>query len=325
MKKSLSGALAGSLVLGMLCVPMCAFAKEDTITVTISAYDFNAVDGGLSTASADGVILDSYSVTVPVGTTDAEAVQKAFEDNNISLTLSESYYGGYYVSEINGLSEYSNPAAEPDYSGWMVEYNNDHFTNSGIGALGADGDGVLSDGDAIAFHYSLDGGVDLGSAYSGIPVLNTLTVGGKTVALAKTISYDESWNAIFAFSADGAPIEGDGTAENPFVLSYDLGEVESSKASVSYTASHYFAVDGIGETHDFAEPLNFTVTTQSGLVSYYTVKADYSIAPSADDGKKPEDGNQSASTGDAAAAGILFAMAALAAAAAVVSRRTEEA
>lgn len=350
MKKSLSGALAGSLVLGMLCVPMCAFADEATITVTVSAYDFNAVDGGIAAASADGVILDQYSVEVPVGTTDVEAIQKAFEDNGISLTVSESYYGGYYVSEINGLSEYSNPAAEPDYSGWMLEYNDDHFTNYGVGSLGANGDGVLSDGDAIEFHYSLDGGTDLGSVYSGIPVLNSLTVGDKTVALAKTTSYDESWNPVFSFTADGEAIEGEGTEENPFVLSYDLGEVESSEAAVSYIASHYFAVDGITEIHDFSEPLHFTVATESGLVSYYTVNADYTLVPDGDDegGQDDEnnntddenntngdnnandennadDENQSAPTGDTAAAGILFAVAAAAVAAAAASRKAEEA
>lgn len=322
MKKSLSGALAGSLVLGMLCVPMCAFADEDTITVTVSAYDYNAVDGGIGAASADGVILDQYSVEVPVGTTDAEAIKKAFEDNGISLTLSESYYGGYYVSEINGLSEYSNPAAEPDYSGWMLEYNNDHFTNYGVGSLGANGDGVLSDGDALEFHYSLDGGTDLGSAYSGIPVLKSLTVGEKTVALEKVISYDESWNPIFTFNADGQPIEGEGTEENPFVLKYDLGEVESAEASVSCSASKYFTVAGIEAKHDFAEPLKFTVTTEAGLSSYYEVSASYTLkednntdTDKNDDNKNDnnnEDNNDASNTGDVTAAYALAAMALLA-------------
>lgn len=334
MKKRLSAALAGSLVLGMLCVPMGVFADEDTITVTVSAYDFNAVDGGIASASEDGVILDQYSVEVPVGTTDVEAIQKAFEDNGISLTVSESYYGGYYVSEINGLSEYSNPAAEPDYSGWMLEYNDDHFTNWGVGSLGANGDGVLSDGDALEFHYSLDGGTDLGTAYNGIPVLKSLTVGEKTIALEKVISYDENWNSIFTFTADGEAIEGEGTEENPFVLSYDLGEVESSEASVSYIASHYFAVDGLTETHDFADPLNFTVATESGLVSYYTINASYTIKEAdetetgatdidATDNNVP--GANANGTGDATAVYALFAMALLALLALGVSKKYCEA
>lgn len=300
----------------MLCVPNLAFADDDTITVTVSAYDYNAVDGGISGASSTGVILDSYTVEVAVGTTDVEAVKQAFEENNISITVSESYYGSYYVSEINGLSEYSNPTAEPDYSGWMLEYNNDCFTNYGFGYLGANGDGVLSDGDSIELHYSLDAGADLGTAYYGIPSLSSLTVGGTTVSLAKTVTYDENWNTVLAFTADGEEISGSGTEADPFVLTFDLGEVETSTASVTYTASHYYTVTGISESYDFYSPLSFTVSTDSGYVSYYTVNATYTLADTGDVGD-----NGSAETGETTAAIHLLAIMALASVCLIVERK----
>ena len=322
MKKNFGArALACSMVLGTLLVPNLAFADDDTITVTVSAYDYNAVDGGLSGASSTGVILDSYSVEVAAGTTDIEAVKQAFEDNGISVTVSESYYGGYYVSEINGLSEYSNPDASPDYSGWMLEYNDDCFTNYGFGYLGEAGDGVLSDGDTIELHYSLDAGVDLGTYYNGIPVLNTLTVGSATVSLAKTITYDESWNSIFSFTVDGEVISGSGTEADPFVLTFDLGEVESSTAAVSYTASHYYTVTGLSESVDFSSPLSFTVSTDSGLVSYYTVNATYTLAESTEDSE-----NTSSNEGDTAALSALLALLVCAGFVLTLERRiTEEA
>ncbi len=305
MKKNFVKALACSMVLGTLLVPNFAFADDDTITVTVSAYDYNAVDGGISGASSTGVILDSYSVDVAAGTTDIEAVKQAFEDNGISITVSESYYGGYYVSEVNGLSEYSNPTASPDYSGWMLEYNDDCFTNYGFGYLGVNGDGVLSDGDSIELHYSLDAGVDLGTYYNGIPVLNTLTVGDTTVSLAKTISYDENWNSIFSFTVDGEEISGTGTEGDPFVLSFDLGEVESATAAVSYTASHYYTVTGLSENADFSESLSFTVSTDSGLVAYYTVNATYTLAeveePTTEETSEAEETETSAETDDTSA------------------------
>jgi hypothetical protein len=335
MKKNLSKVLGASLVLGMLCVPACAFAEEDTITVTVSAYDYNAVDGGLSAASADGVILDQYQVELPAGSTDVDAVKKAFEDNGISLTVSDSYYGGSYVSEIGGLSEYANPTAEPDYSGWMLEYNGDHFTNYGLGSLGANGDGVLSDGDVLSFDYSLDGGVDLGSVYSGIPVLNSLTVGGQTKALAKVISYDENWNSIYSFTVDGEEATGSGTEDDPFVLTYDLGTVDSSAAEVSFSASHYFAVDGVEDSHDFAETLKFTVSTASGLVSYYEVQADYEVEQEETEDNTTEDpagdtdaepvGDQANNTGDMIAFYGLLSIVVLAAGVLAVSRKYDEA
>lgn len=334
MKKRLSAALAGSLVLGMLCVPMGAFADEDTITVTVSAYDYTAVEAGIATASGNGIILDQYSVEVPSGTTDVEAIQKAFEDNGISITVSESYYGGYYVSAINGLSEYSNPEAEPDYSGWMMEYNNDNFTNWGIGTLGEAGDGVLRDGDSIEFHYTVDAYADLTLFH--IPIVSALTVGGQTITMDETIDYDENWNTVHTFTVNGEKITADGSAENPFVLEYDLGEVESSVAEISYELfSDYVSVSGIEESHDFAEPLSFHVITKGGKTSYYTVYANYTLIPEETDAPKDEDNkaedelkdseDQSVPAGDAASAGLLFAAVAAAFAAAVVSRKAEEA
>ena len=67
---------------------MTAYAAEaeDTRTITVSAYDYTAVDAGLEGASETGVIMEQ-KVTVDKDATTQQIVQKAFDEAGISVTM----------------------------------------------------------------------------------------------------------------------------------------------------------------------------------------------------------------------------------------------
>lgn len=277
MKKKMLGLVCSGLIMGLMTVPAMA---DDEISVTVSVYDYAAVEAGIEGASQEGVIIDKYEVKVPAGTTDKEVVIKAFEDNSIAFEADTSY--GFYVSSINGLAGYSNPDAVPDYSGWMLEYNGDGFTNWGIGYLGANGDGVVADGDVIEFDYSLYMGADLGT--QSAPILNEVKIGDKTVELCKKlVKYDDTTYApVFDYLVDGEAIKGTGTEEDPFVIEVELGKVADKNIAVSASASKYYTISGLAESSDFAKPMVVTVESKYGQKSYVSINAIYEAAETGD-------------------------------------------
>jgi hypothetical protein len=94
-------------------------------------------------------------------------------------------------------------------------------------------------------------------------------------------------------------------------------------------------VDGVEDSHDFTDPLKFTVSTASGLVSYYEVQADYEVEqeetgdnttqdPAGETDAEPGE-DQANDTGDIAAVYGLLSIAVLAAGVLAVSRKYDEA
>lgn len=79
--------------------------------------------------------------TLPYGSTVLDLFEQALKDANLTFTNA----GGNYISEINGLSEFSNGSN----SGWMYLINNKH-SEYGINEQ------ELESGDRIIFHYTDD-------------------------------------------------------------------------------------------------------------------------------------------------------------------------
>ena len=90
----------------------------------------------------NGIILDTYSVTVSAGSSAYDALEKACGDNGVKLTASRSVYG-IYVSGINNLDEKDCGKS----SGWVYGVN-------GVNPNKSCGKYKLADGDTVVFSYT---------------------------------------------------------------------------------------------------------------------------------------------------------------------------
>ena len=252
----------------------------DTIEVTFIVTAYTAWEEGLY----DGDTYLEATVEVPAGTTAAEAFALAMEENNIDYVMDTTY--GSYVSSINGLSAYSNPSAEPDYSGWMLQYNYDGYTNYGLDYLGPDGDGVIENGDMIEFDYSLYMGADLGMGASVAAPLLAIGIGEEEVRIERTFTgYDENYCATFTYDLEdsdkeqGSTMTGSGTEEDPFVITIKLDGDEYTDSELDYYLVPYDC-DGVQDiseedTYDFANDLTFVMRSNYDQVGYYRIHVDF--------------------------------------------------
>ena len=240
------------------------YASEATpgdagITVKVGVHDYTAVDAGIKDASKDGKILET-EVEVPKGTSTKDVIEKAFEDNDIQYSMTESGY----VSEINNLS--SEDAG--GYSGWLLSYNNDDYANGGVSAI------TLSDGDTLSFDYTVNVDMatdDIGTGWYGNPYFKEISVGGKTHEMTSEYIYP---NAVYKI--DGEVTEDKGTADDPFELTYILPEdTDITTVETDYVTSlnsHYAIVDGLEKMNDFTGGIDFSVSSLGGThKSYYHV------------------------------------------------------
>lgn len=240
------------------------YASEATpgdagITVKVGVHDYTAVDAGIKDASKDGKILET-EVEVPKGTSTKDVIEKAFEDNDIQYSMTESGY----VSEINNLS--SEDAG--GYSGWLLSYNNDDYANGGVSAI------TLSDGDTLSFDYTVNVDMatdDVGTGWYGNPYFKEISVGGKTHEMTSEYIYP---NAVYKI--DGEVTEDKGTADDPFELTYILPEdTDITTVETDYVTSlnsHYAIVDGLEKMNDFTGGIDFSVSSLGGThKSYYHV------------------------------------------------------
>ena len=240
------------------------YASEATpgdagITVKVGVHDYTAVDAGIKDASKDGKILET-EVEVPKGTSTKDVIEKAFEDNDIQYSMTESGY----VSEINNLS--SEDAG--GYSGWLLSYNNDDYANGGVSAI------TLSDGDTLSFDYTVNVDMatdDVGTGWYGNPYFKEISVGGKTHEMTSEYIYP---NAVYKI--DGEVTEDKGTADDPFELTFVLPEdTDITTVETDYVTSlnsHYAIVDGLENMNDFTGGIDFSVSSLGGThKSYYHV------------------------------------------------------
>lgn len=232
---------------------------DASITVKVGVHDYTAVDAGIKDASKDGKILET-EVEVPKGTSTKDVIEKAFEDNDIQYSMTESGY----VSEINNLS----PKDAGGYSGWLLSYNNDDYANGGVSAI------TLSDGDTLSFDYTVNVDMatdDVGTGWYGNPYFKEISVGGKTHEMTSEYIYP---NAVYKI--DGEVTEDKGTADDPFELTYILPEdTDITTVETDYVTSlnsHYAIVDGLENMNDFTGGIDFSVSSLGGThKSYYHV------------------------------------------------------
>lgn len=143
-RKLISVLVAVMLVFAMM--PAAAFAQDSGVTVNVKIENVTFTeDAGSGEPAWTGALLDA-EVTVPSGTTMAEAVETAAAEKNISLE--KSSYG--YISSVDGLE-----AGDAGMmSGWMMTLN-DWFSDATTYKV--------EDGDEVILTYSVTGGDDLGA------------------------------------------------------------------------------------------------------------------------------------------------------------------
>lgn len=222
--------------------------------VFVGVYDYTAANAEAEKASETGVVLADYPVALREGMTAAEAVQAAFDANGIEAKgVAEGY-----ITEINGLGSLGG------YSGWMLSYNNDDFSNWGLNTI------TPKNGDVLQLHYTMNLDTttdDIGTGFYGLPVFTRLTVGGVTKEMTRTTTFDADYNAVTTYLVDGAPVKGTGTQDDPFVLTFDLGYAgASAQTKAEYTTTleaHYAIVSGL-DGADFTKPVVCSISSRGG-------------------------------------------------------------
>lgn len=242
-------------------------------TVSVAVYDYAALAEGFG-VSKDGVILAPYKVSVSVNTAPIDVIIKALSENNISYVNDTTY--GNYISSIANLGPNYDPKYTPEggynMTGWALSYNNDDYDNWGIDYL------TLKDGDSVAFHYQTFQD-RIAAKSAGLPTMDVMEIGGVKVSFATTTKYDENYNEIFSYRAEGTDVQmtGEGTKEKPFILSVTLdSSVDLTKVPVSYQTKAlepYRKVTGLSQTMDLTKEQSFTITSNGNRSAYYTVKA----------------------------------------------------
>ena len=260
---------------------MTAYAAEDTRTITVSAYDYTAVEAGVEGASKTGVIMEQ-KVTVDKDATTQQIVQKAFDEAGISVTMQNGY--SLYVDSINGLG------AGQGFSGWNLAYNNDDYSNYGLGSL------TLADGDSLRFDYTNNVDTvtdDIGNGMYGNPYVKSLTVAGQTMTMSKKTEVDANWNMTNTFYINGEETKAAGTEEDPYVFEVTLPANEAQAAYITMDTSlnsHYAVIDGWSvskETYDITKGLDFSVSSLGGKhKSYFTIKTDLTANNTSDSYKE---------------------------------------
>ena len=137
--------LAVAMIAAM--IPTAAFAQSGSVTVNVKIENTTFTsDMGNGEPAWTGTLVDA-AVTVPEGSTMADAIKAAIEPENIDFEEN-----GGYASSIGGIS------AGGGWSGWMAKLN-DWFTSSNLYT-------EIENGDEIELVYSLDGGPDVGGDWS---------------------------------------------------------------------------------------------------------------------------------------------------------------
>ena len=228
--------------------------------VYVGVYDYTASAAKVKNASRTGVVLADYPVAFTEGMTAVELVQAALDANGIEA---KGVADGY-ITEINGLGSCGG------YSGWMFSYNNDDFSNWGLSSI------TPKSGDVLQFHYTMNLDTttdDIGTGFYGLPVFTSFTLGGVTKEMTRTTTFDENYNAVTTYLVDGAPAEGSGTKDDPFVLRFDLG-YDGKAEGCTYTTTldpHYAVVSGLKDA-DFTKSVDCSISSLGGKsVAYFRI------------------------------------------------------
>lgn len=194
--KFLAWLMVLAMVVTLLPVGNVAKAEEGlgTVKVIIENTTFAKADG----AAWEG----TYEAEVALEAADDinTLIEKAAKKLEFSCSVVPSYYGGTYLSEVNGLKEgdYTDPNAAYSMSGWTGTLNG-WFTDMGFSNYTVENKGVKA-GDVIKVMYSCDGGPDVGNDYNN-PTTALKTIGNKSGSIEETFAADKlSYTIIVAKS-----------------------------------------------------------------------------------------------------------------------------
>lgn len=260
-------------VKGALTSASCTVNSDtDTDTVIIAAYDYTAVDAGLSGASSNGKIMEK-SIKITDSMSAKEAILSAFNEENIEIIIQDTMYGPY-ISSVNKLAA----GTGGGMSGWLLNYNNDDFSNLGLETI------KLKNEDRLVLHYSVNPDAstdDVGNGWYGLPIVNSFTLQGQKVVMSKETSYDELYNPTTTYYIQSqqetkVKMQGDGTEENPFIIPISLPtKTNLSALTAEYTTSlnpHYRIVTGLDGEQNYTNGLKFSINTLGGKYkTYYNV------------------------------------------------------
>lgn len=253
--------LAAALL--VLQTPVSAFAGTGTkISVTVYADDYTALDAGVVNHSKTGVILNGVKVDVDPDQGIAGALEAAAKAKGVPYVNTASSYGGYYISSINGLAEFSDGYP---MSGWLATINGD-YNNFTLKAT--------DNGAVIRYHYSLVGyGTDINSYFNSSPTLTSLKIAGKNIDVT-------------ALTGNGS-----GTKADPYVIKVPVAantDVTSLKASYKTTLNKHYVkfAKGAGLT-DISKRTNYKKTVNCCLTgtdgtskTYYSIKVKKAVSVS---------------------------------------------
>lgn len=259
--------------------------ENEEISVDTGIYDYTAVTYKENNpeceavVSGNGVVYETEAFNVEEGTTVLDALIAIFENEQIAYSINEH---GNYISSVGGLSE-----MDCGYqSGWMVSVN-DEFLSVGAG------EAVLSDGDSIKLHYSVEGwGTDVGSYFTGGPTLKKLVLGGTETSFSSNTVYEDEndFTGITTYylgeyreGKRNVVLSGEGTEQSPFIIPVKVGsrvDITALTAQIesSLHSNYLFMGEGEGLTNilsetSYKDDVTFSIETLGGFFkTYYTVQ-----------------------------------------------------
>lgn len=263
-----------------------AIAEEEAqISVNAGVYDYTAVTYKESNpdceaaVSENGVHYESENFPVPEGTTVMDALKAIFENGQIEYTLDSN---STYIQSVGGLGEMDCT----EESGWMISVN-DEFLSVGANEK------VLEDGDVIKLHYSVEGwGADVGSYFTGGPVITKLVIGGVTTEISSNTIYEDEndWTGTTTYylgkyreGKKNTEIDGDGSKENPFIIPVKVSsrtDITALTAQIETSLHSEYLVIGEDEgltniltEISYEDDVTFSVETLGGFFkNYYTIE-----------------------------------------------------
>lgn len=271
--------------------------ENEEISIGAGIYDYTALTYKENNSecdivvSEDGLVYETQDFNVAEGTTVLDALITIFENEHIAYSINEQ---GNYISSVGGLSE-----MECGYqSGWMVSVN-DEFLSVGAG------EAVLSDGDTIKLHYSVEGwGTDVGNYFTGGPVLKKIVLGGtETIISSNTVYADENdfvgtttyYLGEYREGKKNVVVNGEGTEQSPFIIPVKVGsrvDITALTAQIKTSLNSHYLYMGEGEgltdilsETNYENDVTFSIETPGGFFkNYYTLKVTKKVSTGSSSG-----------------------------------------
>ena len=169
LRKAIALTVTVLMIAGMMVINASA---EDPGTITVALR----IEGVTETLFYDNAI------EIGAGTTVEDLMAQVNEnDDTIGIVISDTEWGGTYISEIAGLKEFDYGG----YSGWLFRVNG---TNPTVGQSFVN----LENGDSVTYFYNDAYGV-AGMQYP-VPDLSELYSAGIIRFMSEDEEYDDEWN-----------------------------------------------------------------------------------------------------------------------------------